>query len=103
MDKELKIDELFCGMPELFQYFQGVKKTIRAFHLTNYKNLTTKEEFEQFHEKLLQTAQGLRIKDLVCVFFLRNIDGINLTEILRILHKRYQEQLTFQKMIKGDD
>ncbi len=103
MDKELQLEELFCGMPELLEYFQDTKNTLRYFHLTTYKNVTTKKEFEEFRENLLQTAKELRVKDLACIFYLRHIDGINITGVIRTLRKRYEAQISFQKQITGKE
>ena len=103
MDKELQLEELFCGMPELLEYFQETKKTLRYFHLTTYKRVTTKKEFQDFHEKLLQTAKELQAKDLACIFYLQHIDGINMSDIIRTLQKRYEAQISFQKQITGKE
>ena len=103
MEKELQLEELFCGMPALLEYFQETKKTLRYFHLTTYKRVATKKEFEQFHENLLQTAKELQAKDLACIFYLRHIDGINMTNIIRTLQKRYKAQISFQKQITGKE
>ena len=89
MKKELSIDELFCGMPNLRRYFKMTEESLR-------KRITVSDAEEllqnrrEKNEQLLEIAKDLKIADLQAIYYLRKLFKLRRLDMYRILKKAYE-------------
>ena len=100
--KTLTINEIFCGMPHLKDYFHNQERLIRKFGEGNGENPAV-EALKQKEEILLKTARQMDIEDLRVVYYVHNIKKMKpyrIVEMLRKTNDAVEEILNLPKEVK---
>ena len=84
MKKELNLEEMFYGMPQLRRYFKAQENLIKRFGLDAEKNPAIAIAKKR-KNLLLDTAGNLTISDLKIIFYLNNLDFMLKDKVLHSL------------------
>ncbi len=88
--KSLTAKEIFCGMPRLQMYFEGVDRKIKLLKNDPEK----KEEYERLKKRrkeLIDEAKYIKIEDYELMFYARRLRYLPAHYIKRSLAKLYKE------------
>lgn len=100
--KKLTINEMFCGMPYLKNYFSHQETMIRKFGKGDVENPAV-VELKEKEEILLKTARQMDIEDLRIVYYVHNIKRMyphRIVEVLRKANDAVEEFLNLTKEVK---
>ena len=96
--KSLTVDEMFCGMPHLRDYFKEMDRTIRKFGTVENPAV---EELKEKKQVLIETAQNMRRTDLQLIYYVQNFDKVYPHTLLNALKKLFNAQNELNNLIKG--
>lgn len=94
--ENLTIEEIFCGMPHLKEYFRQQEKAIKNFRKSKDKPHLSKELLIFKRDELLQTAQSLSRVELKIIYYLRQLSCVNELWFFHTLKNLYQMECDFK-------
>ena len=103
MEKELTVDEIFCAMPLLKEYFKDLERNLRRFRRRKDMPYCTKELLERKKEELLQTAKSLTRVELKIIYYLRALSCVNEWRFFQILQDVYKSECILKNVEKGEN
>ena len=79
---ELNIEEIFCAVPKLKDYFMRLHEEVEHFENLKWRKDITKQRLCERIESLLSIFVELDIRDLRILFLLKNTRGISYMRLL---------------------
>ncbi len=102
-NKAITINELFCGMPFLREYFKEQERIIKKFgEGTDNKNPTI-ERLKARKRVLLDTAKRMRGEDLQIIYYLHTLSSVRTCHVLNALKKIKEAEIAFNVLLQQDD
>ena len=96
--KEIKIEEMFSGMPRLKEYFKREEYIIKRYGEGNGQNPAVKS-LKKRMEELLDTAVCLSQNDFEIIYYLNKCKYGEKREILHALKKVNESYEEFEEML----
>ena len=91
--KEYSAEELFCGCPELSDYFGRVLKKMRGYSRTQKSKEIPFKEYFQREITLFNVFVNVDIIDLSLLFYIRRLSGQYRSTYMRELQRQYRAEL----------
>lgn len=102
-DKAITINELFCGMPFLRDYFREQERIIKRFgEGTDNKNPAI-ESLKARKKVLLETAKRIRGEDLQIIYYLHTLSIVRSSQVLNALKRIKETEIEFKTLLQMDD
>ena len=96
--KQLSIEELFCGIPNLQTYFKKQENIINRFGVNASENPAIKI-IRKRRNLLIDTAKDLTYIDLKIIFYLNNLGFGLKNKVLSALRTMCSVQCDFEKLL----
>ena len=95
-DAFAEIEGMFHAIPEWDRVFKQYERDIRYYNRFEWNRITTKERLIEKRDALLQTAKALDNRDLLILYYIRNIRFLGVQNALRLLRDIYGAQCALQ-------
>ena len=101
--EEWKIERIFCGMPNLLKYFQGLERNIKGFRRNFDFPQYTKERLQKKYATLLETARSLTGRELQIICYLRKVSCVHDKWVYHTLAALYEMECAFKNDVCGEN
>ena len=95
-DAFAEIEDMFHAIPEWDRVFKQYERDIRYYNRFEWNRITTTERLIEKRDALLQTAKALDNRDLLILYYIRNIRFLGVQNALRLLRDIYGAQCALQ-------
>ncbi|MBE7085072.1 MAG: hypothetical protein E7368_03360 [Clostridiales bacterium] len=101
---ELNIEEIFCAVPMLKDYFLRMHEEIENFEKLKWQKTITKQVLCLRIELILGLFSSLDIRDIRLLYYVKNSRGINYMQLLKRCESVFEKETQlYNDFLRGNE